>query len=292
MTDPGEARPILRADLPAPVRREMGDWKRGWAMSVLAVAVFLTLWQIIGSILPPFFISTPSSVLRGLWDLTFPSQGGPMLYSGPVKLASGLTKALGESILTFVFGFLAAAVIGVVIGLLMGRSRVIEHLFDPFVSLLYSTPKIALIPLIVIWFGVGLKAKALVVFLSALFPIIVPTYIGAKHTSPVLIEAAQAFGVSRRGLFRRVVLPSTLPYIVAGLRLAVGRALVGMVVAEMLLEVKGLGSLLRIYGAQFDTAKVFAIIVVLAALGLGIVEGIKLFERRVAPWRETASMER
>jgi NitT/TauT family transport system permease protein len=155
------------------------------------------------------------------------------------------------------------------------------------VSALYSTPNVALIPLLILWFGLGMLSKIVIVFLAAFFPIIVNTYGGVRNVSRGLVEIAQAEGASEAQIFSKIIVPASLPFIMTGIRLAVGRAVVGMVVAEMFTAMSGLGGAIVYYGSAFATDKLFVVIILLALLGVSLTEAVKWLEVRLAPWKET-----
>jgi ABC-type nitrate/sulfonate/bicarbonate transport system permease component len=155
------------------------------------------------------------------------------------------------------------------------------------VNALYSTPSIALIPLFILWFGVGLVSKIIIIFTLSVFIVIINTFSGVKNLSQGVIDIGAAFGASERQIFWKVVLPASLPFIMTGLRLAVGRAVLAMIVAEFFTSIAGLGGMIVKYGNFFQTAKMFVPIIVVSLLGVAAVEIIKYIEKRLAPWKET-----
>ena len=184
-------------------------------------------------------------------------------------------------------GFGAAIVCGVVVGLLMGRYRLIDRLLDVQISALYATPNVALIPLIMLWFGLGMTAKVVIIFLSAFFPIVMNTHSGVRNVGRNLVEIGLAEAASERQIVAKIIIPAALPFIMTGIRLAVGRAVVGMVVAEMFTAVAGLGGAIVTYGNAFATSKLFVVIILLALLGVGLSELARALERHFAAWKET-----
>jgi NitT/TauT family transport system permease protein len=167
----------------------------------------------------------------------------------------------------------------------MASSAIVRDFIDPWVSMLYSTPIIALGPLFILWFGIGVSSKVAVIFIVAVFPVLINTYSGLATTDPNLIEVARSFGSTPAQIFTKVRFPAALPFVVAGLRLGVARGLVGVVVAELFGAKEGLGWLIMISAQTFDTAGLFAGVFILAASGVFTVEIIKWVERRLAPWR-------
>jgi len=192
-----------------------------------------------------------------------------------------------ESLQGFAQGFLLAAVAGILIGVLMAANKVVFDFLDPWMSALYSTPLIALAPLYIITFGIGMTARVAVVFTLAIFPIVLNTTAGIRTTDPNLIETARAFGASALQRFTKVLLPWSVPFIVTGLRLAVGRGLMGVVVAEFFGSTSGLGHRVFISSQNFDTASVWMGVFVLAAIGVVFIRAMYVLEKRIAPWRET-----
>jgi NitT/TauT family transport system permease protein len=188
-------------------------------------------------------------------------------------------------------GFLLAVAVGVPVGLMMGRYRLVEYALDWHVHALYATPRVAMIPLLVLWFGLGVPAKIAIVFLSAVFPIILAAYSGAKNVSGQLEETARAYGAGQTQIFIKVFLPATVPYVIAGLRLGVGRAIIGMTLAELFTAVSGLGYLLVAYANSFATDKLFVPIVVLAGFGVALSELLAWIQRHFAPWKESERLQ-
>lgn len=238
---------------------------------LVVALVILGTWQVYGLILDSIVLPPPSKIIAAFVDL---------LISGE------LLPALGSSLRLLVIGFATALALGTLLGILLGRYRVLDHMFGPYVSALYSTPEIALIPLILVWFGFGLSGRVVVVFLASFFPILINTYAGVRDAPEHLLEVARSFGVSSEvGLLRRVIVPAAIPFIMAGIRLAIGRGVVGMAVAEVYLRLGGLGALIVQYGAVFRTDYVIAAILPLPALGIGLTRLSAVIERRFQAWR-------
>ncbi len=239
---------------------------------VVSLVVTLGAWEWYGRGVDPIFLSYPTAILQAV----------------PKMIQTGeLQKAASSSIQGLVIGFGLAIVLGIVFGLLMGRYRLVDYLMDVQISALYSTPNVALIPLLILWFGLGLTSKIVIIFLAAFFPIIVNTYTGVRNVSRALVEIAQVEGANEPQVFTKIVVPASWPFMMAGIRLAVGRAVVGMVVAEMFTAITGLGGAIVYYGNSFATDKLFVVIILLALLGVALTEGVKYIERRSAPWKET-----
>jgi NitT/TauT family transport system permease protein len=204
------------------------------------------------------------------------------------SLASGqLWTDFAASFQGFLIGLVLSAVAGIAIGVLMAMSKIVFDFLDVWVSALYSTPLIALAPLFIIVFGIGLQAKVAVVITLAIFPVIINTTAGIRTADEQLIETAYSFGANRRQIFLKVLLPWAVPFIVTGLRLAVGRALIGVVVAEFFGSVSGLGHAVFTASNNFDTADVWLGVFVLSVIGVVLIRLMHTLERWVAPWRQS-----
>ena len=178
---------------------------------------------------------------------------------------------MAVSLSALAVGFIASLVLGVAFGLILGMSRTVEAFFEPLINALYATPQVALTPLLMMWLGLGFSVKVAVVFLFAFFPILINTASGAKNVSAAMVEVARAYLAPPAQILFKVICPAALPFIMAGVRIAIGRALVGMIVAELFTAITGLGAMLSLYGNIFETAKMFVVIVVLAVLGVGLI---------------------
>jgi ABC-type nitrate/sulfonate/bicarbonate transport system permease component len=240
-----------------------------WVITTMAVVSFLALWQLLGRHVNPMFGSYPTAIFAAGLDLA---------RSG--KLA----VALGESIQPFLFGYLLAILIGVPLGLILGRFRVMEAALGIFVTGGYAMPLVALVPLLILWLGLGFAVKVAIIFLMSIFPIAINTWLGVKVVPRTLIEVGRAFVASDSVILRRIVLPATLPYIMAGLRLAVGRAVVAMVIAEFFTAISGLGGIIINAANNFDTATMFVPIIIVMVLATGLNAFVGAIERRVGPW--------
>jgi ABC-type nitrate/sulfonate/bicarbonate transport system permease component len=242
----------------------------GWRM--IALALFLVLWHV-------------ASIPAGKLLLPSPLDVAPALFE---ELRSGqLLSATASSLTVFAAGYALAIVTGVVLGVLMGGIPRLGETLEIYVNALNSTPRVAFIPFIILWFGLGPTAKIIVVWFQAVMPILINTYAGVQNTDPDLLEAARSFGARRGQMFRYIMLPAALPYIVAGLRLGSANALVGTVVAELYTALSGLGYLIAQFGGTFQTAKYFGPVLMLAAMGMVISQALKVLERRLARWKSS-----
>jgi len=241
-----------------------------WAITSLSVAVLLGLWEFFGRDVNPVFGSYPSAIFLAFVDLVRTGQLGAALY---------------ESLRPFVVGYGLAIIVGVPLGLVIGRYRALEAALGIYITAGYAMPLVALVPLLILWLGLGFAVKAAVVFLMSVFPICINTWLGVTAVPKNLIEVGKSFVASDAVILRRIVLPSTLPYIMAGIRLAVGRAVVAMVIAEFFTTISGLGAIIINSANNFDTATMFVPIMVLMVLAIGLNSLIGYVERRVAPWQ-------
>ena len=262
-----EQRRLARSETARMRRRQA--WRDAWVRAA-AVAAVLVAWEIVGRMMSPFLFAPPSRIAEAARE---------MIGSGE------LWRYLRESLKVFGVGLSVAVAAGLPLGVAMARFRVLDVALEPFVIALYSTPTVALMPLVIVWFGLGLKAKAAVIFLFALFPIVLNVYQGVKSVDPRLLEVARSFRSTERALWWDVILPSSLPFIVAGLRLALGRALVGMLVSDLYVSVSGIGYLIMRAQQQMRIDQVFVGILPLSVLGVVLVQGLRYLEDRVAPWQ-------
>ena len=238
----------------------------------VSVIVFLILWEIYGRRTDPILFTYPTAIAVAFWKL---------LISG--ELAHQLLVSLSA----LAAGFGASLVLGVILGLAMGRSRLAEAALQPHINALYATPQVALTPLLMMWLGLGFAVKVAVVFLFAFFPILINTASGAKNVSASMVEVGRAYLAPPRQILFKIVFPAALPFIMAGVRIAIGRGLVGMIVAELFTAITGLGAMLSLYGNIFETAKMFVVIIILALLGIGLIHASQALERKLATWKET-----
>jgi len=241
-----------------------------WLITTISVGLLLAVWEYFGANINPVFGSYPSAIAEAFVELA---------RSGK------LGTALIESLQPFLVGYGLAIVVGVPLGLVIGRFRVMEAALGIYVTAGYAMPLVALVPLLVLWLGLGFAVKAAVVFLMSLFPITINTWLGVTAVPKTLIEVGKSFVAPDSVILRRIILPATLPYIMAGIRLAVGRAVVAMVIAEFFTTISGLGAIIINSANNFDTATMFVPIFVLMVLAIGLNSLIGLTERLVAPWQ-------
>jgi len=236
------------------------------------VIIVLSTWEVLGRQVDPLFMSYPTAIAVA---------ASAMIASG--ELLSGLLSSLN----TLLYAFTIATVIGITVGMLIGRYKIVDVSTDWLVSALYTTPQIAIIPLVILWFGLGSTAKIFIVTVSAVFPILINTTAGVRNVPMQLIDVGMAFAANEQQIFTKVIVPSALPYVMTGLRLGLGRAIIGMVVAEFFTAITGLGAIIVKYGNQYDTASMFVPIFVLMLLGVLLSALLRRAEEWIAPWKMT-----
>jgi len=260
------------AEAAQPARRSggAGEAWSGVPVRLISLTVALTAWELYGRfLLNPAVFTYPTAIARAFAQLT---------------LSGELPAAAGQSFQVLFVGWLAGIFLGIPVGLLMARYRLVERSLDTYVNALYATPTVALVPLIINWFGFTTLARIVIVFLFAVFPVLINTFQGVRNVEPNLIEVARSFCSGESRLWRDVVLPSAVPYIVAGLRLAIGRALVGLVVAELFTAIAGFGGIIERSTSAIRYDRMMVPVVLLMFVGIGLTEGLKALERRLAPW--------
>jgi NitT/TauT family transport system permease protein len=259
------------SDMATAARLRRRQERRDWMVRVGAVLVILGVWEALGRQINPLLFSPPSAIAQAAVHV----------------VGSGeLWRYLRVSLKAFAIGMSTGTVAGIVLGIVVARFRLLDLALEPFVIALYSTPMVAVIPLIVLWVGFGDEAKATVIFLFAIFPVMLNAYQGVKSVDPRLLEVARSFRSTERALWIDVIVPASLPFIVAGIRLALGRALVGMVVADLYTAVSGVGYLIVRYAQTIQVDRLFVPVVTLALLGVVLVQGLRWLEGRLAPWHQ------
>jgi ABC-type nitrate/sulfonate/bicarbonate transport system permease component len=236
---------------------------------VAAVGAVLAAWQLSGRYLSPILISTPAEVAS---DLVSMFRAGTIL------------EPLAESLEELVIGGVAGIAVGVALGVLMGRYRLAETVLSPFVNFFNATPLVVVIPLVIIWVGIGQEARLLFVFMITLWPVLLNTLAGIRNASAAYAEVGTAFGLTEGQVLRRITIPGAVPYILAGARVSVGLAIIGMIVSEMEVSLTGLGNLLITYGNSFLTGKLLAVVFVASMFGVGNVLLLKWVQRTFFPW--------
>ncbi|MCU1489488.1 MAG: transporter permease [Acidimicrobiaceae bacterium] len=266
-TNPPEA-PVVDRKVARPSRRA---WRRGASLAAgpLSVVVFLGIWQIAGGRINPILLSQPTAVAQAF---------------GHLARTGILWPAFARAMEDLLVGYLSAVVIGIGTGVLMGRHRAVERVLSPYVTFFQATPLIALTPLVVIWFGLGFMSEIAITFLLAVWTIIINTCEGVKSTPPLLLDMARIYHASERKVVRKIAIPNAVPYIFAGLKIAVAKALIGMIIAGMDITLKGLGGLVTTYGNEFQTASLLAAVITSSVVGVILTLLINVLRRVIAPW--------
>lgn len=250
-------------------------------LATSSVVLVLLLWESMGGVLSAY---NPFPFLRI----------NPMFMSAPSLIWSAAVQLFGSaeiwndlkvSGIEFFWGYALSVAFAVPLGIMVGWYKRLNYVFDPFINAMNATPRVALLPLVIIWLGIGMLSKVGIIFLGAVFPILINTRDGVKTTPPNLLNAARSFGASEWMVFRTVVLPSTVPFILTGLRLGVGRALVSVMVGELYAATAGIGFMITVAGATFQTDKVFVGVLIFALSGMISVELLTKIERRFDKWR-------
>jgi NitT/TauT family transport system permease protein len=255
---------------PGPLRRSKGRERSiRYGVSLGAVLVVLIAWQIVGSHINPILLSTPIKTVQA-W--------GTLVGNGQ------LGTAFGTAMEDLLVGLALAIVVGVGYGIWMGRSPIVERISDPFINFFQATPLIAIVPLIVIWFGIGFNARIAVTFMLSVWSIIINTSVGVKQTPANLLDVGRVYHLNRWQVIRQIALPSAVPSIFAGLRIGLGKALIGMMIAEMEVSVTGLGGLVVNYGDAFRTDYLLAGVFTASIVGVIAAGLIELIRRLLFPW--------
>lgn len=257
----------------APWFRSLWRNHQGGITRTVAVALVLGAWELLvrSGTVDPLFLSSPHLIGLKLAEVFASGEIWPHI------LVSAKEAALG-------FGL--ALLIGIPIGVLMGRMPLVRYTLEPFIMAKYSSPTVAFLPLLIIWLGIGIWSTVALVFLGAVFVLIINTEAGVSNTDPRLIETARSFTATEGQILLKIVLPAAIPFVLAAMRLAVGRVLIMVVVAEMYASTAGLGYLVFQAGAMYDTTMVFVGVVILAAAGVALSELLRSLEKRMVPWQQ------
>jgi NitT/TauT family transport system permease protein len=245
--------------------------RRKYLAGILSVVGGLGLWEVVSRLFVanPLFLAAPSQIVQAVYALS---------------LTGEMERHIAISAAEFAVGYVIASVIGIAFGFGMANGTRFKQALQPWISGFYATPTIALAPLFILWLGIGIWSKVLVVIFLVLFPVTINTEAGLRTTSERLIEMLKSFGASPRQIFFKVSLPSALPFILAGLKLGIGRGLIGVVVAELFGSRAGLGRLISESADAFNMPDLFAGVIVLAIAGIGMTAGFGWLEKKLVPW--------
>jgi NitT/TauT family transport system permease protein len=249
-------------------------WRHLWnngGIGLASIVTGLALWEIVSRfvVANPLFLAAPSQIFLAMLQL---AQSGRLGHD------------IGVSTVEFLLGYSIASLLGILLGLVMAGSVRAKQALQPWVSGLYATPTIALGPLFIVWMGIGIWSKVVVVVLLVIFPVAINTEAGLRTTSQRLVETLRCFGASRRQIFFKLSLPSATPFILAGLKLGIGRGLIGVVVAELFGSRAGLGLLISESADSFNMPNLFVGVLIFAIAGIAIISGFSRLERKLVPW--------
>jgi NitT/TauT family transport system permease protein len=259
----------LADDAPRAAATNSSWWERPALFRYGFVLLILIVWQIVGPFINPIFFTYPTKIAEAFYTTT---------------ISGELPYFLGQSLEVMIYGLSIALIVGIPLGIAMARIRWLDWALDLPINALYATPLVAVVPLLVLWFGIYLKAKIIVVFLFAVFPVLINTYQGVRECDKNMLEVAHSFRSSEWRVWRDVLLPFAVPYIIAGIRLAIGRGLIGMIIAEFYTTISGLGFMITRYANVFEMDKTFVPVIVLMVLGVSLTSLLKWVGRRIAPW--------
>jgi ABC-type nitrate/sulfonate/bicarbonate transport system permease component len=240
------------------------------AIRTASVAVFFVIWEYYGRRMDPIFMAPPSAIFDAALQL---------IHSGALR------KALVQTLWPFSVGMALTVIVGTLLGIVIAQWRILEYILDPFINALYAIPRIALVPLIILWAGLEFTGKVTILVSVAIFPITVNTYAGIRDVRGSMLEIGRAYGATEWQIFSKIVMPAAVPFIMAGIRLAVGLAIIGIIVAEFFTAISGLGGMIVEYANVFATAKLFVPIIVIALVGVVLTELVMWLERRMSRWR-------
>lgn len=270
---------VALGDREPPPRGGRSLWRRitrnRVVLPIVSVIVFLGLWQLFGSSINPILLATPTGVANAFVQIIADGTLGPAFLRAMEVLAVG-------------YGL--AAVVGITVGVLMGRSEAARRVLNPYVSFFQATPLIALTPLVVIWFGIGFQSEVAITFLLALWSIIINTEEGIRNTPPILLDMARIYQASPSSVIRNIAMPYAVPYIFAGLRIGLAKGLIGVIIGEMDISLKGLGGLIQNFGDAFQTAALLAAIISSSLVGVLGTIVLEVLRRRIAPWAPTVDI--
>lgn len=240
---------------------------------LIAAVVFFIAWEIAGRATNPILFAPPSKVAESFITLT----------------ANGrLPEALLVSLQSLAAGFVLALASGLVIGVVLGLNPTLARVLEPYIDAIYATPRVVMIPLVILWFGVGFWGRLFIIWIGGVVPIIFNTAHGVRNARKDLVEVALSFQASKWQLVRHVILPGAVPYVMGGLRIAAGRLLLGVVIAEIFLDLTGVGGIIQVESAYFRTANMLVGVLVFAVLGVLMMVAFDLLEKKFSAWKGEA----
>lgn len=234
---------------------------------VLSASIIGVIWEMTGQmgLINPLFFAWPSTILKALYTIVTDSD-----------FFSHISVTLFETSI----GYTSAAIAAIPVGILMGRVKFVENVLDPYISGLNSVPRIALMPLIILIFGIGLSSKMFLVFLGSFFPILINTFNGVKNIDPLMVDMAKSFGAKKLNLISKVFIPSIMPYLLAGLRIGLSIAFIMVVVGEFFAATHGIGYMIAFEAGRYNTSAVMAWVLIISSMTIFFTEIIRYFERK------------
>lgn len=239
-------------------------------LPVLSFFVIFGGWEIVGRSIDPLLFAPPSEVVK---------EFGALLSSGQLVAAAKIT------VQALFLGYILAVIVGIPFGIVMGAWERFGDVLQPYLYAIFSTPRVVVVPLIVVWFGIGFEARLFLVFFWTAIAISVNTAQGVRNARPDLVEVAQSFQANRIQMARHVLIPGAIPFVVSGLRIGAERAIVGVIIGEMFLQIVGLGGIIRQGSAELIPAQMLCAVVVIATMGTLIVTALDMLERRFQVWK-------
>jgi ABC-type nitrate/sulfonate/bicarbonate transport system permease component len=264
--EPGSGPPPARRRRPRLLRRQL-------LLPIFTLTVFPAVWETVSHLgLGGFvqYISSPSGCASAFWT---------MIENGE------LWPSVRVSVIAFAIGFAISLAIGIPLGLAMGWNRTLRELLEPPLMAAYVMPRLALLPVVVVWLGIGIRSTVVIVVVDAVFPVIINTMAGVRNTDTKLVQVARSFGARRGDLFRKVLLPASIPAILTGVRLAVARGILGVIVAQLYVSTVGLGHLISVYGQQYQTDYIVVLVLLVGIFGYAVNIALQRVERRFETWR-------
>jgi NitT/TauT family transport system permease protein len=240
--------------------------------SLISLVVLLVGWELVGR-----YVVTNKLFFVPLSDVVFATVR--LLESGELQLH------MAASFKAIAYGMALSIVVGIAFGTLMGASRTVADYTEVYLNALYATPLVAIAPLLILWLGIGIASKVAVVFLISVFPIIISTASGVRNVDAYFLDVARAFSATRRQIISKVLVPASLPFVLTGVRLAIGRAIVGVVIGELFGASAGLGFLIYTAGQTFDVPALFSGVICLAVAGVSLTWLLQKLETRLIRWK-------
>jgi ABC-type nitrate/sulfonate/bicarbonate transport system permease component len=261
---------------PSATRTAAPSSRRRYVLPLITLTVSLAVWEIVSHLgLGGFvqYISSPSGSASAFWK---------MIENGE------LWPSVRVSVVAFAVGFAISVAAGIPLGLAMGWNRIVRELLEPPLMAFYVMPRLALLPVIVVWLGIGTASTIVVVVIDAIFPVIINSMAGIRNADSKLVQVARSFGSNRRDLFRKVLFPASVPAILTGVRLAVARGVLGVVVAQLYVSTVGVGHLISVYGQTYQTDYIVVLVLLVGVFGYVVNLGLQRIERRFETWRGAA----